>query len=64
MSVSYITHKGKKILYIDYTKCKTIPETLVVLDEVKTEFYNSTGVTKEKKYFISITLNVKPFLKL
>jgi hypothetical protein len=44
MSVSYITHKGKKILYIDYTKCKTVPETLAVLEEVKNEFYNSSGV--------------------
>jgi hypothetical protein len=44
MSISYVTHKGKKILYIDYTKCKTIQETLDVLEEVKKEFYNSAGV--------------------
>jgi hypothetical protein len=43
MSISYISHKGKKILYIDYTNCKTIPETLAVLEEVKNEFLNSTG---------------------
>lgn len=44
MGISYITHKGKKILFINYTKCKSVPETLAVLEEVKNEFYNSSGV--------------------
>lgn len=41
MSISYINHKGKKILYIDYTNCKTIEETLSVLELVKQEYINT-----------------------
>ncbi|HNW51794.1 MAG TPA: hypothetical protein PKH79_11975 [Prolixibacteraceae bacterium] len=43
-NVSYITHNGKKVLYIDYTKSKNIDDTLAVLDEVKAEFYKTSGV--------------------
>jgi len=38
MAVSYIFHKGKKIMYVDYTACKTSQDTLVVLDKVKQEY--------------------------
>lgn len=38
MSLSYIYHKGKKILFIDYSNCKRIEDMLSVLDEVKKEF--------------------------
>ena len=44
MGISYITHKGKKILYIDYSKCKTVAETLAILEEVKKEYLNTTGL--------------------
>jgi hypothetical protein len=43
MSISYIQHKGKKILYIDYTGCKTVEETLKVLEMVKDEYGRTTG---------------------
>jgi hypothetical protein len=43
MSISYIHHKGKKILYIDYSGCKTVEETLVVLEMVKSEYGRTTG---------------------
>jgi hypothetical protein len=38
MSVSYIQHKGKKIMFIDYTQCKTSKETLDVLETVRQEY--------------------------
>jgi hypothetical protein len=38
MSTSYIFHKGKKILYIDYTKCKSTEETLRVLEMARQEY--------------------------
>lgn len=43
MSLSYIEHKGKKVLYIDYSNCKTVEETLLVLEEVKEEYLKTTG---------------------
>jgi len=48
MSLSYITYKGKKVLYVEYTKCKTTAEMLKVLEEVKKEYENTTHM------FISI----------
>lgn len=43
MGISYITHKGKKILYIDYSQCKTIESTLELLEQVKQEYLKTTG---------------------
>jgi hypothetical protein len=43
MSIKYITHKGKQILYIDYTNCKTVEDTLKVLEMVKDEYGRTTG---------------------
>jgi hypothetical protein len=42
MSVSYIQHRGKKIMYIDYSKCKTVEETLNVLEQVRQEYLKTT----------------------
>lgn len=44
MGISYINHNGKKVLYIDYSKCKTVEETLNVLEEVKKEYLKTTGL--------------------
>jgi len=41
MSLSYLTHKGKRILFIDYTHCKTTAEMLKVLDDVRKEYEKS-----------------------
>jgi hypothetical protein len=38
MSVSYIMHKGKKVMIVDYTKCKSTQETLDVLEKVRQEY--------------------------
>jgi hypothetical protein len=38
MSISFIQHKGRKILYIDYSECKSIKETLEVLEQVRNEY--------------------------
>lgn len=43
MSIKYINHKGKQVLYIDYSNCKTIEETLAVLELVKEEYLRTTG---------------------
>lgn len=40
MSISFIQHKGKKILYCDYSHCKTAQESISFLEEVK-KFYIS-----------------------
>jgi hypothetical protein len=42
MSLSYINYKGKKILIIDYSKCRTTQDTLNVLEMVKNEYLNSS----------------------
>ncbi len=41
MSISYINHKEKKILYIDYTQCKSSEELILVLHKVRDEYKNS-----------------------
>lgn len=41
MSVSYIYHKGKKIMYCDYSQCKTIEQTIAVLNLAKREYLTS-----------------------
>lgn len=44
MAVSYITHRGKKVLFIEYKECKTVQDTLNVLDEIKEEFFKTSGM--------------------
>ena len=44
MAVSYIYHKGKKIMYIDYSNCKTTEETLKVLEQVRQEYLKTNGM--------------------
>jgi hypothetical protein len=44
MSLSYVYYKGKKIMYVDYTQCKTVEEMLKVLDEVRQEYERTTEV--------------------
>jgi hypothetical protein len=41
MSVSYIPHKGKKVMFVDYSKCKNVQETLDVLKIAKQEYLKS-----------------------
>ena len=43
MSLSYLTHKGKRILFVDYTNCKTVEEMVKVLDDVRKEYEKSPG---------------------
>ncbi|MFA9393067.1 MAG: hypothetical protein ACERKD_24885 [Prolixibacteraceae bacterium] len=43
MSIKYINHKGKQILYIDYSNCSTIEDSLRVLEMVKDEYARTTG---------------------
>jgi len=60
MSLSYLTYKGKKILYIDYSGCKTTQETINVLEMVKAEYLrngdkflslnNFTGAPSNNEY--------------
>jgi len=38
MPFSYIEHKGKKILFVDYTKCKSIDEMIKLLEDVRREY--------------------------
>ncbi len=41
MSISYIQHKGKKIMFCDYSQCKTKDETIHVLDLAREEYLRS-----------------------
>lgn len=41
MSISYINHKGKKIMFCDYSQCKTKEETIHVLDLAREEYLKS-----------------------
>ncbi|HPR31305.1 MAG TPA: hypothetical protein PLK12_04380 [Prolixibacteraceae bacterium] len=43
MSISVIHHKGRKILYTDYSSCKTIEETLSILEKVKDYYLTHEG---------------------
>jgi len=42
MSYTFINYKNKKILYIDYTHCKTAQETIDVIEEVRKEYLSTT----------------------
>lgn len=41
MGISYINYKGKRIMMIDYTKCKTSPEMIQLLEQVADEYRKS-----------------------
>ncbi len=41
MSISYIRHKGKKIMFCDYSQCKTKEETIQMLDLAREEYLKS-----------------------
>jgi hypothetical protein len=41
MSISFIQHKGTKILYVDYSHCNTAQETINHLYKVRDYFKNS-----------------------
>jgi hypothetical protein len=43
MSLSYITYKGKRILFVDYTQCKNTAEMINVLEIVKNEYEKSSN---------------------
>jgi len=43
MPVSYITHKGKEILYVDLTESKTEKRSLELLEETKEAYLNASG---------------------
>ena len=42
MSISFLQHKGKKIVYVDYSHCKTEKELLTVLFELRDVYKNSS----------------------
>jgi len=42
MSISDLTYKGKRIMYVDYTHCKTTEEMIAVLNEVRREYERTT----------------------
>jgi len=42
MSNSFIEYKGKKILYSDYSNCKTPQETIEVLEQTRKIYVNTT----------------------
>lgn len=41
MGVSFIYHKGKKIIYSDYSECKTQEETIELLEQTRRMYLSS-----------------------
>jgi hypothetical protein len=41
MSVSFIQYKGKKILYTDFSNCKTAQETIDILEQTRKVYLTS-----------------------
>jgi hypothetical protein len=41
MSLTYLDYKGKRILFVDYTKCQSTQDTLDVLEKVRMEYMKS-----------------------
>jgi hypothetical protein len=41
MGITYIYHKGKKIMYCDYSDCKSVADTIKVLDLAREEYLKS-----------------------
>jgi hypothetical protein len=44
MALSYIVHKNKQVLFIEYYDCKKVDDYLLLLDEIKDEFLKTKGV--------------------
>jgi len=42
MPYSFITHKGKKILFVDYKPCKSIDEMVKLLDDIRQLYEKSS----------------------
>ncbi|MBN1924966.1 MAG: hypothetical protein JW798_03955 [Prolixibacteraceae bacterium] len=42
MGVSFIYHKGKKIIYADYSDCKTAEDTLKILEDTRKIYLSTT----------------------
>ncbi|HAN79681.1 MAG TPA: hypothetical protein DCQ31_18920 [Bacteroidales bacterium] len=43
MGFSYITHKNKQILFIDYKPCKGAPDMIKLINEVAVEYQSKPG---------------------
>jgi hypothetical protein len=57
MSLSYINYKGKKILFIDYSKCKTIQDTIQILESVRNEYLKSSEKFLSMNDFSDFSVN-------
>jgi hypothetical protein len=57
MSLSNITYRGKTILLIDYTKCKTTQDTIDVLEMVKKHYLTSEGKVIALNDFTGVLAN-------
>jgi hypothetical protein len=44
MALSYINHKNKQVLFIEYHDCKKVDDYLRLLDDIKEEFLKTKGV--------------------
>lgn len=54
MSISYENYKGKRIMVIDYTQCKTPQDTIDVLTKVKIEYQHTTGDVLSMNIFTGV----------
>ncbi|MBN1926108.1 MAG: hypothetical protein JW798_09750 [Prolixibacteraceae bacterium] len=57
MSYSFIHYKGKKILYVDYTKCTTVKDTIDIINAVRDEYLRTTENYLSLNNFTNVTVN-------
>lgn len=57
MPISFIEHKGEKILFVDYTSCKSIDEMVKLLDDVRRLYERSTTKFKALNDFTGVSAN-------
>ena len=62
MSISLIQHKGKEIVYVDYSHCKTEKELLSVIYELKDFYKDKTGTYSSLSDFTG-TFGTRNFIK-
>ncbi len=57
MGHSFIEYKGKKILYVDYTQCKTAQDTIDVIEGVRQEYLSTSENYLSLNNFTDVPVN-------
>jgi hypothetical protein len=57
MGVSFIYHRGKKILYVDYRACKTPQDTIDIIEQVRELYLRTTENFLSLNDFTNVAVN-------